>query len=187
MNLDRTFDLQRSGQKDVAGNETGLLGEVAALGWDHGHARLGLFNDYLLPELLGGSSFTATLSWMRYLDNETFDDLAQTDLNLSLWLLNDDAEFSQLIARSASLFNIVEHLHLNLAGTGCYGLRVEYMSNTFDLTSGGVWGNEANLQAYGLAGEAPPTPGPLPRAGRLAATSRDEPSSSSALVFSASP
>lgn len=124
---------------------------------------------------------------MRYLDNETFDDLAQADLNLSLWLLNGDAEFSQLIARLASLCNTVEHLHLNLAGTGRYGLRVEYLSNTFDLTSGDVWGNEANLQAYGLAWEATPTPGPLPLAGGLAATSRDEPSSSSAPVLSASP
>lgn len=169
MNLDRTFDLQLSGQKDVAGVGTGLLGDVSALGWDHGHARLGRFNDYLLPELLGGSSFTATLSWMRYIDNGSFSDLAQADLNLSLWLLNDDAQFSQLIARSASQYNTVEHLHFNLAGTGRYGLRVEYLSNTFDLTSGGVWGNESNLQAYGLAWEATPTPGPLPLAGGLAA------------------
>jgi len=169
MNLDRSFDLQLSGQTDVVGTATGMLGEVAAMGWDHGHARLGVFNDYLLPDLLGGSSFTATLSWMRYVDDFTLDDLAQADLNLSLWLLDDDAAFSRLIARSASLYNTVEHLHFDLAETGRYGLRVEYLDNTFDLTTGTVWGNDANLQAYGLAWEATPAPGPLPVAGALAA------------------
>jgi hypothetical protein len=169
MNLDRSFDLQLSGQMDVAAGGNGLLGEVAALGWDHGHARLGVFNDYLLPDLLGGSSFTATLSWMRYVDNTTLDDLAQADLNLSLWLLDETAEFSRLIARSGSLYNTVEHLHFDLAETGRYGLRVEYLSNTFDLTSGAVWGSDANLQAYGLAWEATSVPGPLPLAGALAA------------------
>lgn len=170
MNLDRSFDLQLSGQTDVAGLSTGVLGDVAALGWDHGAAQVGMVNDYLLPTLEGGSPFTATLSWMRFVD-ETLADRAQANLDFSLWLLDEQDAFSTLIARSVSDYNTVEHLHLLLPFEGRYGMRVEYLSNTFDLTSGGVWGTGANLQTYGLAwnGTAAPVPAPMPLAGAMAA------------------
>lgn len=168
MNLERTFDLQVAGQTDVAGTTTGLLGDVAAVGWDYGNAQIGISNDYLLPELLAGSSFTATLSWMRVVDG-LLNDLAQADLNLSLWLLDENEEFSDLISQSVSQHNTVEHLYLYLPEQGRYGLRVEYLANTFDQTVGSVWGSAPNLQSYGLAWESTPVPGPLSVAGAVAA------------------
>jgi hypothetical protein len=81
----------------------------------------------------------------------TAADVAQADLNLSLWLLDDFDSFTTLVARSASLYNTVEHFYLPLTTTGRYGLRVEYPINSFDLSPGATWGNVANPQAYGLA------------------------------------
>jgi hypothetical protein len=151
MNLDRTFDLQLTGQTDVPGTGTGVLGSVAGLGWDFGSAVRLVNNDYLLPRLEQGSILTASLSWMRNVSAATLDDLAQANLDLSLWRLDANGGFTTLVGRSASLYNTVEHLHLTLAAGGRYGLRVEYPTNSFDLTPGQVWGNASNPQTYGLA------------------------------------
>lgn len=151
MNLDRTFDLQVTGQTDVPGTATGVLGNVAALGWDFGSAVRLVNNDYLLPNLEQGSILTASLSWMRNVSSATLDDLAQANLDLSLWRLDAHGAFTTLVGRSASLYNTVEHLHLTLAAGGRYGLRVEYPTNGFDLTPGQVWGDASNPQTYGLA------------------------------------
>jgi hypothetical protein len=163
MNLDRTFDIQLLGQTDVAGTANGLLGDVAELGWDFGNAQITVNNDYLLPTLVGGSTFTATLSWMRNRSGTTVSnaaDRAQANLDVSLWLLDESNAFSTLIARSASLYNTVEHLHVELPSEARYGLRVEYPNNSFDLTPGRQWGNSSNRQEYGLAWNAVAVPEP---------------------------
>jgi hypothetical protein len=163
MNLDRTFDIQVTGQTDVAGTATGLLGDVAELGWDFGNSQITVNNDYLLPTLVGGSTFTATLNWMRNRSGTTVTgaaDQAQANLNLSLWQLDSSNAFSTLIARSGSLYNTVEHLHLDLPFEARYGLRVEYPNNSFDLTTGSRWGNASNRQTYGLAWNAVAVPEP---------------------------
>ncbi len=162
MNLDRTFDLQVNGQRGVDGLNVGAQGDVLGAGWDFGAAQLGFENDYTFSELLlGGSTFTTSLSWMRV---RTWDpvsgnvnDFAQADLNLSLWSLGSDLSFQTKIAESISLYNTVEHLSFSLPETGLYGLRVSYVGNTFDNT-GGQWGT-AFLQEYGVAwaGEVVPT------------------------------
>jgi hypothetical protein len=169
MDLDHTYDIQLAGQTDVAGTATGLQGSVAALGWDYGAAQRTTSNDYVLPELVAGTPFTATLSWMRNLSPLTYNDLAQANLDLSLWLLDAGNGFSTRVASSSSLYNTVEHLHFTLPAGGRYGLRVDYPSNTFDQTAGSTWGDAANLQAYGLAWSATAVPGPLPIAGGLGA------------------
>ena len=154
LDLDTTFDVQLTGQTDVAGTSTGVQGSVDSLGWDYGNAVLLTDNDYLLPVLETGTSFTATLAWMRNRSGSTVStaaDVAQADLNLSLWLLDDSDSFTTLVARSASLYNTVEHFSLPLTTAGRYGLRVEYPVNSFDLSPGATWGSVANPQAYGLA------------------------------------
>jgi autotransporter-associated beta strand protein len=153
MNLDRTFDLQVNGQTGVDGLAVGTQGSVLGTGWDFGAAQLGFDNDYTLNEvLLGGSTFTTSLSWMRV--REYFDgiveDYAQADLNISLWSLGSDYSFQSKVAESISLYNTVEHFSIALPETGLYGLRVSYAGNTFDNT-GGLWGSAAYLQGYGLA------------------------------------
>ena len=166
MDLDRTFDLQTAGETDVSGTTTGDLGKVARLGWDYGAAEVGGDNDYVIAgELVAGTTITTTLVWMR---NRSFhytgpsppgppvqvSDVAQADLNLSIWTVDDAGRFDTLIARSESVCNTVEHLVVRLPKAGTYGLRVEYPRNTFDHTDQGTWGTTGSLQNYGLAWQA---------------------------------
>ncbi len=156
MNLDRTFDIQVNGQRDVTGQAQGALGQVQASGWDFGAAQLGTDNEYILEgTLLANSTLTTTLSWLR---NRTWDTLndqvtegSQADLDLSIWLLDGSLQFDQQVARSSSLYNNVEHLSFLLPETGRYGIRIEYDQNTFDNT--GIWGLAGNEQDYAIAWE----------------------------------
>jgi len=160
MNLDTTFDIQTGGQTDVAGAATGSLGTVDAVGWDYGKSQLGTDNDYIISgTLTAGSTLTTTLSWLRSrffdLDNDssTIDlyEGAQADLDLSIWAVDENDTFTSLVARSESDYNVVEHLHVTLPDTGRYGFRVEYGSNSFDTSTGDIWGTAGNEQDYGLA------------------------------------
>jgi hypothetical protein len=166
MNLDTTFDLQVNGQTDVLGTATGNVGNVMRTGWDYGNAVLGIDNDYVIAEpLLGGSTFTATLAWLRnrFFNVETaeYADVAQADLNLSVWALDQSDTFTTLVASSESLYNTVEHLSFTLPASGSYGLRIGYPLNTFDNTAGDVWGNVNNPQDYAVSWQAVPEPGGL--------------------------
>lgn len=163
MNLHTTFGVQVTGQTDVLGTGTGVIGSVLDTGWDYGTAVRTVANDYLLPVLSGGTPFTATLSWLRNRDSITdILDVAQADLDLSLWQLDSGDTFSTLIARSESLYGTSEHLFLTLPADARYGLRIEYPANIFDNTVGGTWGSAANPQPYGLSwlGTAVPVPEP---------------------------
>jgi len=170
MNLDATFDLQVNGQTDVPGTAQGDLGDVVKIGWDYGNAEVGVSNDYVISEWLrGGTTFTTTLTWLRnrFFDYASLqvDEVAQADLNLSIWELDGSDSFTTLIARSESLYNTTEHLSFTLPRSGFYGLRVEYPFNTFDNTTGAVWGDAANLQPYAVSWQAVPEPGTLAIAG----------------------
>jgi MYXO-CTERM domain-containing protein len=152
MNLDRTFAIQVNGQTGVDGTSAGAQGSVFGSGWDFGASLNGLNNDYTISEILsGGSTFTTSLSWMRAREYDSVNlyEIAQANLNLSLWSLGSDNSFQNKIAESISLYNTVEHLSFALPQTGLYGLRVSYAGNTFDNT-GGQWGTSF-LQEYGLA------------------------------------
>ncbi|MGA0846041.1 MAG: S8 family serine peptidase [Luteolibacter sp.] len=165
LNLATAFDLQIGGQIDVLGQQTGALGQVAADGWDYGNATVGTANDYeILGEIAAGTTMTTSLTWMR---NRFFDfavlefaDTAQADLNLSVWMLDAEGNFDQLIASSESDYNVVEHLSFTVPSTARYGIRVDYLGNTFDNTVGDVWGTGELLQDYGLAWSATPIPEP---------------------------
>jgi hypothetical protein len=133
------------------------------------------------------TEFNTTLSWQRYrttvldsISNPTsWDDLAQADLTVSFWSVLWDGsnwQFSDMIAESSSLYNVVEHLSFQIPASGRYGLRVSYPSNTFDKTAGDVWGSVVGLndysQAYGLAWSLTAVPEPsamIPHAALLAA------------------
>jgi hypothetical protein len=163
MNLATTFDLQVNGQTDVAGTGTGLLGPVVKAGWDYGSSVIGMDNDYAISEwLLGGTTFTASLAWMRARERDSgtgnLFEVAQADLDLSIWELDGGNNLTTLIARSASDYNTVEHLSFTLPRSGFYGLRVEYAANTFDNTTGGIWGSAILPQEYGLSWQAVPEP-----------------------------
>lgn len=163
MDLDTTFGLQVGGQTDLLGTGTGSLGTVAQTGWDYGAAVIGTNNDYVIAGLLTGSTtLTASLDWLRnrFFDFNTlqYADVAQADLNLSVWELDGSNAFTTLIARSESLYNTVEHLSFLLPRSSRYGLRVEYPVNTFDNTAGGTWGTVAFPQTYAVSWIAVPEP-----------------------------
>lgn len=180
LNLDRAFDIQVNGQLDVPGTGQGLAASVDNLGWDFGSAQRGLSNDYVIGERLAAEEITATLAWDRVRDYAISNgslllaEVAQADLNLQLWRVDEAGLFTDLVAESVSAYNTVEHLSLQLPTAGRYGLRVSYGSNSFDNTNGDVWGSAGLLQDYGLAWSASaapsvPVPGPLPLAAAAAA------------------
>jgi hypothetical protein len=176
MNLNTTFDLQVNGQTDVAGTATGTLGPVVQSGWDYGNSIIGTDNNYVISEwLLGGTTFTASLAWMRARewDSDTGNlfEIAQADLNLSVWELDGGSNLTTLIARSASAYNTVEHVSFALPRSGFYGLRVEYAANTFDNTTGDVWGTTILPQEYAISWQAVPEPGSVALAAAAAAGS----------------
>jgi hypothetical protein len=163
LDLATTFGLQVGGQIDVVGTGTGNLGTVARTGWDYGSAVIGSRNDYVIADALTGSTtLTASVDWLRnrYFDyaTTTYADVAQANLNLSVWQLDATNAFTTLIARSESLYNTVEHLSFLLPQSGRYGLRIEYPSNTFDNTAGGVWGSPTYPQDYAVSWSAVPEP-----------------------------
>jgi hypothetical protein len=163
MDLATTFGLQVAGQTDVLGTGTGSLGTVARTGWDYGAAVRGTTNDYVIAGVLTGSTtLTASLDWLRnrFFDFDTteYADVAQADLNLSIWELDGSNGFTTLVARSESLYNTVEYLSFLLPRSGHYGLRVEYPVNTFDNTTGGIWGTVAFPQSYAVSWIAVPEP-----------------------------
>lgn len=181
VNLDTTFDLQVNGQTDVPGT---AAGSVVRTGWDSGTALVGTTNDYAISEwLLGGTTFTTSLAWMRAREWDSVTgnlfEIAQANLDLSIWELDGSNNLTTLIARSESLYNTVEHLSFTLPRSGFYGLRVEYPLNTFDNTTNDVWGSVAFPQSYAVSWQAVPEPGgialaavavgliPLARRGRL--------------------
>jgi hypothetical protein len=166
MTLDTTFDLQVNGQTDVPGTGTGNLGAVVKTGWDYGNSLVGVSNDYRISEWLrGGTSFTTSLTWMRARDWDNVtgnvSEIAQANLNLSVWELDEAHNLTTLIARSESLYNTVEHLSFTLPRSGFFGLRVEYPSNTFDNTTEQVWGTAVAPQDYAVSWKAVPEPGTL--------------------------
>ena len=153
MDLDRTFDLQVTGQTGV-GALPGSENHVFKYGWDYGFAGLGMHNDYILDKYVEPNTpLSVTLAWMRARDwqveTDTLHEIAQANLDLSVWLLDEQGQFDMLIAESVSVYNNVEHLHLLLPQSGQYGLRVSYTDNVFD--NSGWWGSTGFEQDYGLS------------------------------------
>jgi hypothetical protein len=135
------------------------------VGWDFAEVGLGGRNRYAMDaSLRGGSTFTATLAWFRQREYDTLtsvaDDIAQANLDL---IVRDIA--TGTVARSVSLYNLVEHLSFVLPASGRYAIDVVYGSNTFDSRG------DFALAGYGLAwwaqAPAPPVP-PLLLAGTAA-------------------
>jgi hypothetical protein len=166
MNLDRAFDVQVDGQQGVTGSAEGALGSVAAMGWDYGQAQLGTANEYIINDPLQiDTTFTTTLAWMRWRewDSDTGDlyEIAQADLDLSVWKLDESNAFSELIAISESEYNNEEHLSFTIPGTARYGIRIGYDGNTFDNTTLLLAGSDGYEQNYAVSwfGTAIPEPG----------------------------
>lgn len=157
MNLDAGYSQFLEGTTDVPGLAGGDLGVVDPLGWDFGQVASGTPNDYFIgAPLLGGTTFTATLSWFRDrsvdASNNVFDE-SYDNLDLELWSVTDGNP-DELISESASLYNNSEHFTLTLPRTGDYALRVVWFDELFDLVG------DADQELYGLAWSAVAVPEP---------------------------
>ena len=151
MNLDTAYDQFLTGTTDVPSISSGNLGLVNNIGWDFGEVVSSTTNDYFFDApLLGGSMFTATLTWFRdrRIDdgNNVFDD-SYDDLNLELWSVEGGTPTS-LISESSSLYNESEHFSFALPSTGDYALRVRWFREVFDMIG------DADQELYGLAWSA---------------------------------
>jgi hypothetical protein len=176
VNFNRAFDQYvpaanggRAGTTDVAGLTQGNLGAVDAIGWDFGEVLLSgtTTNEYILPLLQAGSTFTATLSW--YADNNidfttptnsTFGHFL--DLNLALYT-NDNGSPGTLLADSISLYNSSEHIFFTLPAINqSYILQVSFnAANTQDYNFDGVTSEFYGLSWSGVAIPEPTTIGLL--------------------------
>lgn len=156
LNLDAAFDQYAPGPNTT----TGLAGphpefgyEVAATGWDLGEVSFGESVFYGL----GGSGadgawLTGTLVWNRHrtLDaNDNPIDWKQSNLDLFVWAGWPDAMESELVARSVSEYNLVEHVWLELDPLADYYLEVRYNGDTFALN--GASHSETYALAWDLA------------------------------------
>src|SRR5262249_36483918 len=112
MNLNSGYDQFLTGTTDVLGVSGGNLGLVQNIGWDFGEVESTTTNDYYIDApLMGGTTFTATLTWFRdrrISDSNTVFDDSYDDLNLELWSVVDGAPLS-LISESSSRYNESEH------------------------------------------------------------------------------
>jgi len=154
LNADATFDQYLTGQTDIAGLTGGTSFE--SHGWDFATvtATSGSTTDIVLPvDFLGGSEFTATLTWFRdreRIDAVTIADNAFADLDLEIW----DSTFTTLLAESVSGVNSVEHLHFLLPQDTTLGLRANFFGMNFD----GVNTTEVEF-ALAWDGQLVPEPG----------------------------
>ena len=157
MDLNRGFDQLLSGTTDVPGSTPGLQGVVNAIGWDFGQVAENITSDYLINgALVGGTNFTATLTWFR--DRVTtgptsFNDVSFDNLDLELWSAVAGVP-TTLVSTSKSLYNETEHFSFSIPTTGQYTLRVVWAGEWFDTIG------DANIEQYGLAwsGTAVPEP-----------------------------
>lgn len=158
MNLAKTFDIYTKGTTDVDGLGGG---DVLAKGWDYGNVAQGAPNTYQFSQaLLGGTTFTATLSWFansRYPDviTDTGDLDSLHNLDLQLWEIG--ASNDLLVAQSISLYDVNEHLSFTIDHTGLYAMKVVWAGEIYDLIG------DANETDFGLAWSATfvPAPGSL--------------------------
>ena len=160
-----------AGTTDVAGT---LGGAVAAVGWDFGtvvQTAAGVFssNTYLITQqLLGGSTFNATLSWFVERAGATdgfvgFGEDFFANLDLAVFAYDPLTGLGLGdVAVSRSVANVVEHLSFLLPGDGYYGVRVDWTDENWD------FGDDDTLVDYGLAWSGVAAPAAVPEPGTAA-------------------
>lgn len=160
LDLNRAFDVFTTGTTNVAGENGGTVQEI---GWDMATVNQGGFVDYMIsPELLAGTSLTATLNWFSNSTysgntaaggiNTTVDSF--TNLGLEIWDATGGSP-TQLVAQSTAAFITTQHLNFNLASTGKYMMRVRWLGERYDFVN-----NSSERFALSWSGTAAPVPEP---------------------------
>ncbi len=160
MNLSRAFDnyLGPNATRD-AGNG-GLANPIKQTGWALGNVTATGTRDYFFEApLLGGTNFTATLTWWADRSfvnpgvNDNILENAFANLDLQVWTVSNGTA-NTLVARSSSLWNSSEHLSFALPGGNSeYLIRVVHTDWRWNFA-----GN--TNESFGLAWSATVVPEP---------------------------
>ena len=145
LNLDKAYDQLFSGTTDVAGLGGGV---VDVVGWDFGQVSENIPVEYHLNRaLLAGSDLTVTLTWFvdRYINTTTNEVLEQSFDDLTLEVVKVTGTADEVIARSATNFNSVEHLFFKIGDTAQYMIRVLWSGEVWDLIG------DTNSELFALA------------------------------------
>lgn len=149
-------DVYFFGTRGLAGDAGGLIAEA---GWDSATINLGAVLEYrFAAPFTGETALTVALNWfsVREFDDDTSSgsDLAFSNLDLQVWLLDDFGGFDMLVGESVTTYHNTEFLRLGSLDAGHYGLKVSFSGMVFD-TTGAV-----NEEHYGLAWRAVAIPEP---------------------------
>ncbi len=154
MNLNTTAAIYLFGTRDL--DEINRV-PIEKYGWDSATISLGSTLEYVFAApFTSDTALNVALNWfsVRGFDTntDTGSDIAFADLNLQVWMLDDQGHFATKVGESMSLYNNTEFLRLESLAAGQYGLKVTYADNIFD-TSGTV-----NSETFGLSWYAIPEP-----------------------------
>ncbi len=156
LDLIGAVDVYFLGTSDVAGNGGGVITDA---GWDAGTIGLGGVFEYVFAaEFTEEMTLTIALNWfaVREFDEvgEIGSDVAFADLNLQVWMLDSEGQFTAQVGASESVYNNTEFLRIHSIAAGSYGLRVLHEGMVFD-TSGLM-----EDEMFGLAWRAVAVPEP---------------------------
>lgn len=136
----------------------GVGGVVTTNGWDVGNVGLDGTVDYFMDaDFEVSTQLTVALNWfaLRGLDgNDLGIDLAFSDLDLEVWLLDGEGAFASQVAASRSRYQNTEFLRIEDLAPGRYGMRVLFGDMVYD-TTGAV-----EEETYALAWRAVAIPEP---------------------------
>ncbi len=147
MNLLTAADVYFSGNQDIA---EGAARQMSGAGWDSATIPLGGAFDYVFETAFAQeTALNVALNWfsVREFDNltNTGSDIAFSNLNLEVWMLDGNGAFASKIGESMTTYNNTEFLRFDAVEAGRYGFRVTYDSKIFDLS------NAVTQESYALA------------------------------------
>jgi len=143
---------QTRGFADPAG------GLVADTGWVMSTINLSQMVDFVIASpFIEATSLTVALNWFAvrgFDDIDLGEDIAFSNLDLQVWLLNENGEFSTMVGESRTLYNNTEFLRLDALDPGQYAMRVLFDEMIYDTTG------SFNTETYALAWHAVAIPEP---------------------------
>ena len=168
LDLRNAADVYLSGTRGLVSGDGERF--VSRVGWDLASVSRGGSVDYVIEgEFALPLSFAASVNWFSQREvneggSEGFD-TGFADLNLQLWLLDEDGEFVEMAGESRSRYQNTEFLRFELLDAGRYGLRVTFDDVVFE-TGVGI-----EEEWFGLAWQAVmiPEPGTVVLVGWVAA------------------
>ncbi|MEI8039157.1 MAG: S8 family serine peptidase, partial [Verrucomicrobiota bacterium] len=156
LNLAGAVEVYLGATRDVAGNGGGW---IASAGWDSATIHLGNTLEYVFSAAFTQEmALTVALNWfsVREFSDTTLtgSDLAFSNLDLQVWSINGQGQFTAMVGESMTAYNNTEFLRFDSLAAGQYGLRVLFNGMVFDTT------NAVTDESYGLAWSAVAIPEP---------------------------